>query len=145
MVNYGKIFSKLWQSIPSLGSSAQTLSKETTSYLEYQAETWAQSIPKELQLESSHISYCDVDMDKRMHRLRVLLHLRKNHLALLINHHSVLSTESVQNDPGTVQSLIETAKDTISVLVHLKNTGSMYTRRQATFNHFLMTALAIIL
>lgn len=30
------------------------------------------------------------------------------------------------------------------MLVHLNNAGTMYTRQQAAFNHFLMTALAIV-
>lgn len=144
MVQYGKICSNLWQSYPALGSSAKTFSKETVSYLEFQIESWAKSIPKHLQLETASTLQDDAGSSKTMQRLRILLHLRKNHLRLLINYQCVLSIDSVQKDLEAAQTLVETAKDSISVLVRLNSEGTMYTRQQAAFNHFLMTALAIV-
>jgi hypothetical protein len=144
MVQYGKICSSLWQSYPSLGSSTKTFSKETVSYLEYQIETWARSVPKDLRLDRMPTMEDEVGANRSTQRLRILLHLRKNHLALLVNRHCVLSADSIKKDLDTARTLIETAKNSISVLVHLNNAGTTYTRQQAAYNHFLMTALAIV-
>jgi hypothetical protein len=144
MVQYGKICSSLWQSYPSLGSFAKTFSKETVSYLEYQIETWARSIPKDLRLARMPTVEDEVGANRSTQRLRILLHVRKNHLALLVNRHCVLSAASIQRDLETATTLIETAKNTICVLVHFNNACSAYARQQPAYNHFLMTALAIV-
>lgn len=144
MVQYGKICSSLWQSYPSLGSSTKAFSKETVSYLEYQIETWARSVPKDLRLDWMPTMEDEVGVNKSTQRLRILLHLRENHLTLLVNRHCVLSADSIQKTLETAQNLIKTAKNSISVLVHLNNAGTTYTRQQAAYNHFLMTALAIV-
>jgi hypothetical protein len=144
MVQYGKICSSLWQSYPSLGSSAKTFSKETVFYLEYQIETWARSVPKNLRLTRMPTVEDEVGANRSTQRLRILLHLRKNHLALLVNRHCVLSAASIQKDLEKAVTLIETAKDTISVLVHFNDAGTTYARQQTAYNHFLMTALAIV-
>lgn len=144
MIDYGRICSNLWQSYPSLGSSAKALSRETISYLEFLIEGWGKSIPKNLRLESVQSISNAASTDKTIQRLRVLLHLRKNHLRMLINRHFVLSHACVQDNLEAAQSLVATAEDTIAVLVRLEDIGGMYARQQAVYNHFLMTALTII-
>jgi hypothetical protein len=144
MVQYGKICSRLWQSYPNLGSSASTLSKETISYLEFQIDSWGKSIPKNLRLYHATSLTIQAAPDATTQRLRSLLHLRKNHLSMLVSRHHVLSRDAINENMEAAYSLVGTAEDSIAVLVRLNDVGSVCVRQQAAFNHFLMTALTII-
>jgi hypothetical protein len=63
----------------------------------------------------------------------------------LLHRHHVLSATNIENNSPEAQIVVETAKDTIQVLVHLHRSSNIYLRQQVTFNYFLISALAAIL
>jgi hypothetical protein len=65
-------------------------------------------------------------------------------MRILLHRHYVLSASNIQSNPSGARVVVETAKDTIQVLVHLHESSSIYIRQQVAFNHFLISALAAI-
>ena len=55
-----------------------------------------------------------------------------------------MSTASIFANPQNAWLVVDIAQDTIQVLVHLHDTTDIYSRQQNVFNHFLLSALAVI-
>jgi hypothetical protein len=64
---------------------------------------------------------------------------------MLIHRHYVISTVNIMNDLQNARLVIEIAKDSIQVLVHLNESSDIYACQQNVFNYFLLSALAVIM
>ena len=147
MIAYGRLCSKVWEALPSYGSTSQRIPRETEEYLDVIVKNWQSSIPDELR----HI-YTNTEFATRMsaqprilHRLRTLLHLRGNYMKLLIHRHHVLDHENKRPETKMVQLVVDVAKDSIQVLVDFNRTSDIYKRQPSIYHHYLVSALGVLL
>ncbi|KAF3043564.1 hypothetical protein E8E11_007861 [Didymella keratinophila] len=145
MVAYARLCSRVWESLPPYGSPLQTIPKETEDYLDFITSNWLQSIPQELQFRHPRLGLAPKSQPRLLHRLRTLLYLRGNHMRTLIHRHHVLTPDNIKADLQSARLVVDIAKDSIQVLVHLNDTSDIYARQQSVYHYYLLSALAVLL
>jgi len=142
MVSYGKICSKVWSAVA--GYSTKGVDRETESYLDFQIQQWLKSVPLDLQLVHPRQGGAADTQPRSLQILRVLLYLRANQIRILVHRHNVLSAPSIAENLDNARLVTDIAKDTIGLLVHLRESSSIYETQQSAFNYFLVSALSAI-
>ncbi|KAK7408790.1 hypothetical protein QQX98_009034 [Neonectria punicea] len=145
MVSYGRLCSKVWEALPPFELPSQFIPKDSVAFLDFLTQNWLNAIPPDLQLRHPRLGLAPRNQPRVLHRLRMLLYLRGNHMRTLIHRHHLLSTASIKADMQAARLVLDIAQDTIQVLVHLNETSDIYARQQNAFNYFLLSALAAIL
>lgn len=145
MVAYARLCSRIWEALPPYGSPLQTIPKETEDYLDFITSNWLLSIPQELQFRHPRLGLAPRTQPRLLHRLRTLLYLRGNHMRTLIHRHHVLTPDNVKADVQSARLVVDIAKDSIQVLVHLNETSDIYARQQSVYHYYLLSALAVLL
>lgn len=145
MVAYGRLCSKVWEALPPFELPSQFIPKDSVAFLDFLTQNWLNAIPSDLQLRHPRLGLAPRNQPRVLHRLRMLLYLRGNHMRTLIHRHHLLSTSSIKADMHGARLVLDIAQDTIEVLVHLNDTSDIYARQQNAFNYFLLSALAAIL
>ncbi|KAF7556683.1 hypothetical protein G7Z17_g1243 [Cylindrodendrum hubeiense] len=145
MVSYGRLCSKVWEALPPFELPSQFIPKDSVAFLDFLTQNWLNAIPSDLQLRHPRLGLAPRNQPRVLHRLRMLLYLRGNHMRTLIHRHHLLSTSSIKADMHGARLVLDIAQDTIEVLVHLNDTSDIYARQQNAFNYFLLSALAAIL
>lgn len=141
MVGYGRLSSKLWDALMSFGPSPN---EEGDASLDFLTQEWLESIPAHLRLRHPRLGMGSRTQPRVLHRLRAMLYLRGNHTRIMIYRHHLLSVSSIKADMRSAWLVVEIAKDSVLVLVHLNATSDIYSRQQNAFNYFLLSALAVI-
>lgn len=141
MVGYGRLSSKLWDALMSFGPSPN---EERDTSLDFLTQEWIESIPAHLRLRHPRLGMGSRTQPRVLHRLRAMLYLRGNHTRILIYRHHLLSAGSINADLRSAWLVVEIARDSVQVLVHLNATSDIYSRQQNAFNYFLLSALAVI-
>lgn len=59
-----------------------------------------------------------------------------------IHHHNVLSASAIAENLADAQLVTDIAKDTISVLAHLRESSTIYETQQVAFKYFLVSAIS---
>lgn len=144
MVAYGRLCSKVWEALPPFGSPSNCIPKDTVAYLDYMAQNWLASIPRELQLRHPRLGLAPRMQPRVLHRLRTLLYLRGNNIRTMVHRHYVLSTAAIESDIRAARNVVDIAQDSLQVLVHLNDSSDIYARQQSAFNYFLLSSLAVI-
>lgn len=145
MVAYARLCSRVWEALPPYGSALQTIPKETEDYLDFITSNWLLSIPQELQFRHPRLGLAPKTQPRLLHRLRTLLYLRGNHMRTLIHRHHVLTPDNVMADMESARLVVDIARDSIQVLVHLNETSDIYARQQSVYHYYLLSALAVLL
>ena len=145
MVAYARLCSRVWEALPPYGSPLQTIPKETEDYLDFITSNWLSSIPQELQFRHPRLGLAPKSQPRLLHRLRTLLYLRGNHMRTLIHRHHVLTPDNIKADMQSARLVVDIAKDSIQVLVHLNETSDIYARQQSVYHYYLLSALAVLL
>ncbi|KAL6707488.1 hypothetical protein ACN47E_004058 [Coniothyrium glycines] len=145
MVAYARLCSRVWDALPPYGSPMQLMSKETEDYLDFVTQNWLLSIPDELQFQHPRLDLPPTDEPQQLRRLRTMLYLRGNFMRTLIFRHHVLTAENIRSSMQSAQQVVDIAKDTIKVLVHLNATSDIYIREQSIYHYYLLGALAVVL
>lgn len=142
MVAYGRLCSRVWEALPPFGSTC--IPKDTAAYLDYMAQNWLASIPRELQLRHPRLGLAPRMQPRVLHRLRALLYLRGNNIRTILKRQHVLSTAAIEADVRAARNVVDIAQDSLQVLVHLNDSSDIYARQQSAFNYFLLSSLAVI-
>ncbi|KAI1313999.1 fungal-specific transcription factor domain-containing protein [Xylaria venustula] len=145
LIGWGRLSGKVWEALPPYGSPTTTIPLDQVQYLEFLIQNWQGSIPPYLQFNHPRLGLALRNQPRTLRRLCTLLYLRGNHLRTLVHRHHVLSPSLVHADLRSSRLIVDIAKDSIQVLVDLAETSDIYTRQQATFNYFLLSALAVML
>lgn len=145
MVAYARLCSRVWEALPPYGSPLQTIPKETEDYLDFITSNWLLSIPQDLQFRHPRLGLAPKSQPRLLHRLRTLLYLRGNHMRTLIHRHHVLTPDNIKADMQSARLVVDIAKDSIQVLVHLNETSDIYARQQSVYHYYLLSALAVLL
>lgn len=146
MVSYGKISSKVWSHVAGF-PKASTANTEQVNYLDFQVQRWRESLPPSLQLataESSATPGSSDPLPQSLQRLQVLLYLRANHLLILIHRHNILSPASIAQNPSGAHLVTSIARDTIRLLISMREQSTIYETQQSSYNYFLVSALAAV-
>jgi hypothetical protein len=144
LVSYGRLCSKVWLAFPCFGAAFRNISEDQVSYLDFEIKRWLDSIPQSLRFVHPRLGSETQNQDRIHQQLRTLLYLRGNQMRTLLHRHHVLSCASISNNTAAAGIVVDTAKDTIQVLVHLHESSDIYMRQQVTFNYFLISALSAI-
>ncbi|KAJ5945445.1 hypothetical protein N7516_005613 [Penicillium verrucosum] len=114
-------------------------------YLDFVTQNWLLSIPQKLQFRHPRLGLAPSNQPRILHRLRTLCYLRGNYMRLFIHRHHVLNPDNVKADMQSMRLVVEIAKDSIEVLVHLNGTSDIYVRQQPIYHFYLLSGLAILL
>jgi hypothetical protein len=114
--------------------------QERLSFLQYRLEQWEQRIDGDFQLAGQ-----DQRTDQANTMLRTILHLRANHLRILMARSFLCANLRTVAPMDIWSTSVDVAVDTISVLVDLDSSTKAYRFQQTQFNCFLISALGIIL
>lgn len=144
LIAYGRISSRVWKAVNTSGRVSAKTRKEESGYLDFQIQQWLQGIPPELQLLHPKADDSYIQQPRSLHRLRVLLYVRANHMRMLVHRHTLLSATNITENVSDARAVVEIAKDTIQVLAHLNRTSNIYHTQQVCFNYFLVSALAAL-
>ncbi|QGA16425.1 hypothetical protein EYB26_004092 [Talaromyces marneffei] len=123
MISYGQICSKVWKTVAGF-TNINSISKDTLIYP--RLGDAAQNQPRILQM------------------LRTFLCIRANHMRIYVHRHHILSPHNIAQNSSAARLVIDIAKDTIHVLVHLRETSTLYETQQVPFNYFLVSAFSAI-
>lgn len=145
MVAYARICSRVWEALPPYGSPLELIAKETEDYLDFITQNWLESVPQELHFKHPRLGLAPQTQPRQLHRLRTLLYLRGNYLRMLIHRHHVLSPDNIRANFRNARLVVDIAKDSIHVLVHLNETSDIYIREQSIYHYYLLSALAVVL
>lgn len=143
MISYGGISSKVWNAVAGFNGS-KTSGNETVDYLDFQLQQWLKNIPKDLQLIHPRLGGAARDQPRNLQHLRVLLYIRANHMRIFVHRHHILSPARIFQNLASARLVMDIAKDTIRVLVHLRETSTIYGTQQTAFNYFLVSAISAI-
>lgn len=143
MVAYARLCSRVWDALPSYG--LQTMPKDTEDYLDFMTQNWLTTVPDELHFIHPRLSHASESQPRQLRRLRTLLYLRGNYMRTLIHRHHVLTSDNIKADTSNAQLVVDIAKDTVRVLVHLSKTSDIYVREQSIYHYYLLSALAVVL
>ncbi|KAK4642266.1 hypothetical protein QC761_506670 [Podospora bellae-mahoneyi] len=153
LVDYARLCSKVWEALPQFGSTSTSPSPALI--LDQQIQDWVCAIPSPFRL-SSHfyppinpptldLDYPTLTPSRAARNVRSLMHLRGNHLRSLVNRHHVLTSSAIAANPPQARLVVQIARDSIQVIVTLSRETDIYARQQPAYNHYLISALAIVL
>jgi hypothetical protein len=145
MITYARLCSRVWEALPPYGSSLQLIPKETEEYLDFITQNWLQSLPQALQFRHPRLGLAPRTQPRQLHRLRTMLYLRGNHVRTLVHRHHVLTPDNIKADLQNARLVVDIAKDSIQVLVHLNQTSDVYVREQSIYHYYLLGAVAVVL
>ncbi|KAF2026753.1 fungal-specific transcription factor domain-containing protein [Setomelanomma holmii] len=145
MVAFARLCSRVWDALPPYGSSLQLIPQETEDYLDFITQNWLQSLPQGLQFRHPRLGLAPCRQPRQLHRLRTMLYLRGNYVRMLVRRHHVLTPDNIKADIQNARLVVDLAKDSIHVLVHLNETSDVYIREQSIYHYYLLSALAVVL
>jgi hypothetical protein len=77
-------------------------------------------------------------------RIRLLFYFSVNQLQLFIFRHELMNCRAMNEELPNARLAVEAAKDNIRLLRRVSQTTDFYSAQQAPFNHFLVSALAVL-
>lgn len=126
------------------GYGKKRVDNDTIAYLDFRIQQWLDSIPPQLQFLHPKSGTATENQSRGLLLLRVLLYIRGNHMRSFIHRHNILSVSAITKNLEGARLVIDIAKDTIRVLVHLQETSTLYESQQIVFNYFLVSAISAI-
>ncbi|KAK4205497.1 hypothetical protein QBC40DRAFT_320372 [Triangularia verruculosa] len=126
LVDYARLCSKVWDTLPQF--SAESMSPTTSGLL--------------LAIELHHPT---LSPSRGARNLRTMMYLRGNHLRSLVNRQHVLSTAAISSNLQQARLVVQITRNSIQVIITLSRQTDIYTRQQPAYNHYLVSALAIVL
>ncbi|KAI1910931.1 hypothetical protein LOZ61_004132 [Ophidiomyces ophidiicola] len=141
MVSYCRLSSKVWYS--GLGSESAAIKRDKIEFLDYQVVQWMKNVPNGLKFHPADLN-TNSETVRAVKRLRLLLHIRGNHLRILIYRPVLHSATSIMENMSYARTVVGIAADTIRVLTRLNQTTDIYRSQQMLFNYFLIASLAVL-
>jgi hypothetical protein len=143
ITKYNRIASKVW--FHNLAYEAGNDNKrEEIGFLDYQVQQWYQQLPESLKFNARDIPSENAIPDRGRRRLRFLMFLRVNQARIHIYRPILMSATSIVEHRHYAQTIIDVAKETISVVTRINQTTDIYRTQQVCYNYFLVQALAVI-
>jgi len=153
MVEYSRIFSKLWATVSSMGSlptlkESKLSSPEDICELESSIQAWQDNLPPQLKYGFSERDQHNAGglqaIPLWLIKLQVLLFIRAHQMRLHIFRPYLLSPILIKTNFRYATRAVDLAKESIRVLNNLNKTTPLYMSCQSHYNHFLVTSLAVL-
>ena len=132
------------QASPAADRIQPSTRREDTAFLTYQAQQWHNSLDPALRADDDQ-DVVGGGLSPARNRLRILDHLRKNQLLMLIHRKALFTPTSIAADPRGAKSAVDLARTTITMLDKIRKTSEIYKSHAVCFNYFLYSALTVIL
>lgn len=142
MISYAQLAYNIWKATPP-SEPLHSTTKDQNAFLDYQVQKWQDSLSPDLRLNNDQELSLDQYTPAR-NRLRVLFKLRSHHLRMLIYKKALLSSDGTISDAQSATIAIDQAKEIIRLLDTLFRTSDLYDCHRIDFNHFLYSALTVI-
>lgn len=144
MVPFYQLGTKVWYE--GMGANGATkVRPDVIGFLDYRLLELMRKVPEEMKLYRAEPYLGNQDMSRRLYRLRVLIHIRANHMRMLIYRPVLQSTTTVLENIAYAKTAVEVAKDTIHVLTQLNMASDIYSSMQISFHYYLVASLAVLL
>jgi len=144
MISLTDIGSNVWKAVDLFKSSEDhKQSAEQMHALDFDLTKWYSNLPLSLQYNTAAHDPTIAPADRSVYRLQLLLYLRRNQMQIMI-YRPVLHSANLGSYLTEAQSVVDIAKDTISLLAYINQTSDIYQTQQITFNHFLVSALGVL-
>ncbi|KAL8832199.1 MAG: hypothetical protein Q9191_000415 [Dirinaria sp. TL-2023a] len=144
MIPYTRLSAKVWYAVIDLEGNRTETNKDTIGYLDYQIVQWHRSLPQTLRYNNSYDDAGAKSFDKNQRRLQIVLYLRANQMRMLLYRPILHSVTSIMENHSHAQTAVGIAKDTVRALTSLNQNSDIYRTQQVCFNHFIVSALAVI-
>ena len=144
MIPYTRLSAKVWYAVISLEGNGTEMDKDTIGYLDYQILQWHRSLPQTLRYNNAYDDASVGGFDNNQRRLQIVLYLRANHMRLLLFKPVLHSATTIMENQSHTQTAVDIAKDTVRALTRLNQNSDIYRTQQVCFNHFIVSALAVI-
>ncbi|KAE8552721.1 hypothetical protein TMatcc_007899 [Talaromyces marneffei ATCC 18224] len=144
MISYCRVGGNIWDLMVGWGSTTKAVASDNESFLNFQIHQWQESIPPDFRLEDLQGDYTPTMRDARLASPRILLHLRANHMRILIYKQNLLSVQSIRNNFAGANIAVANAKNTIQALSNPSYVSAIYSQRPQPFDRFLFSALATL-
>ncbi|OCT51551.1 fungal specific transcription factor [Cladophialophora carrionii] len=151
MVSYVIMGAQGWNSLVNrnLLASGRIPSKDALNFFHYQVHHWREELDPSVRfdpraIESDDGVFFTSTQDEREIYLKTLLYLRSNQIQILVRRPILIYPQTARNNTTLIMDAIALAKNTIRTLNTVAARTALYTTRQAIFNHFLSSALAVL-
>ncbi|KIW85814.1 hypothetical protein Z517_01206 [Fonsecaea pedrosoi CBS 271.37] len=151
MVSYVIFGAQAWNSLVNrnLLASGQAPSKDAMNFFHYQVHQWHQDLDPSVcfdpaAIESDDHSFFTSTSDEMEVYRKTLLYLRANQIQILVLRPILIYPQTARNNTALVMEAISLAKKSIRTLRVLATDVYFYRTRQALFNHFLSSSLAVL-
>lgn len=123
--------------------------KESMNFFHYQVLKWHQGLDPSVRfdtvaIEADDSTFFSATQDETEVYVKTLLYLRCNQIRILVLRPMLIYPQTARNNPSLIKEVIEVARKQIRTLNKLALEGGLYKTRQAIFNHFLSSALAVL-
>ncbi|KIW95125.1 uncharacterized protein Z519_03709 [Cladophialophora bantiana CBS 173.52] len=151
MVNYVIFGAQAWNSLVNrnLLASGQAPSKDSMNFFYYQVHQWHQDLDPSVRFDTAtiesddHNFFTSTSDEVEVYR-KTLLYLRSNQIQILVLRPILIYPQTARSNTALVMEAITLAKKSIRTLRLLSSETNLYRTRQALFNHFLSSALAVL-
>ncbi|XP_014557576.1 hypothetical protein COCVIDRAFT_15163 [Bipolaris victoriae FI3] len=129
--------------LPKLSSSDSYLLSIMVAYAQLESKQWYRSLKPQYQLQPTEANMLH-GYTRSENRIRLLFYFNVNQLQLFIFRQELLNSHAMNEDLLNATFAVEAAKDNIRLLQKVSQMADFYSTQQAPFNHFLVSALAVL-
>lgn len=140
MVAYAQVESRVWKLTT---RTTATVTSEKLAFLYFRVQQWYRSIKPQYQLQPAEVDILQ-GHSRSENKIRLLFYFSVNQLQLFIFRHELLNCRAMDEDLPNARLAVEAAKENIRLLRRVSQTTDFYSAQQAPFNHFLVSALAVL-
>ncbi|RVX65782.1 hypothetical protein B0A52_10313 [Exophiala mesophila] len=140
MVAYAQLESRVWKVAT---KPTAKCTPEKLSFLYFRVQQWYRNIKPQYQLRPAKENILS-GTNRSENKIRLLLYFSVNQLQLFIFRQEILIARMTDEDLPNARLAVEAAKDNIRLLRRVSQTADFYSAQQAPFNHFLISALAVL-
>jgi hypothetical protein len=140
MVAYAQLESRVWKLT---SKTTDKVSFEKMSSLYFRVQQWYRGLEPDYRLNPTEANML-AGRTRSENGIRVLFYLKVNQLQLFIFRQELLHCRGINEDLPNASFAVEAAKDNIRLLRRVSHTTDLYSAHQAPFNHYLVSALAVL-
>ena len=144
MIEFARLSGRVWRVANTFTTSDSKFTTENIEYLDYQVLQWQKRIPESLRYDLPE-SEALTDSSKEPLFARVITYARANQLRNLIYRRVLYSSSRIAQHMIHAQTVVDIAKSTVVLFANLDNGTGMYRAQPVVFNHFIISALGILL
>ena len=144
MIGFARLSGKVWRVANAFITSDNIFTTDNIEYLDYQVLQWQKRIPEPLRYEPSKPEEF-TPSNKEPLFARAVTYARINQLRNLIYRRVLYSSSRIAENMIHAQTVVDIAKSTVAFFADLDHATDLYRAQPVVFNHFLISALGVLL